>query len=148
MSRRDDGADPDGPAVSTTTTTATTLRVVAAIATIAGGALHLVLWQGGFRGLPLIGPLFLANAVVATAAGIALGWRPSPLTIAIALGVSVSALGGLVLSHTVGFLGFMQGGWDAAQARVVATELLAVAATLALFVARRAPAVKATVGAA
>ncbi|MFP5310110.1 MAG: hypothetical protein ACLGIR_11100 [Actinomycetes bacterium] len=124
------------------------LRLLAAGATIGGGVLHLQLWQGGFRGLPLIGPMFLANAVAAAAVGLAVGWRPGRVTVLLALGISVGSLVGLVLSHTVGLFGFRQGGWDPAQARVVATELLAAAALLGLAAARRTPAHEAPASAA
>lgn len=80
------------------------LAGVAALAWI--GYLHLHLWLEGYRQIPADGPMFLLDAVAGfvLAAGL-LAW-PRPLAGLLAAGFTVSTLGALVISLSVGLFGF------------------------------------------
>ena len=72
------------------------------------GAVHLHLWSEGYREIPTIGPLFLADAVGGfVLAALLLVW-PSPLTGRLGAGFMVSTLAGLILSINVGLFGFQE----------------------------------------
>lgn len=61
------------------------LRLVGAGLLAANAGIHAYLWNVGYRTIPTIGPLFLANAVLAAALVIAVLFcpqRPLPLTAA------------------------------------------------------------------
>jgi hypothetical protein len=65
----------------------------------------------GYRGIDWIGPLFLANVVLAGAAAVAVLLAPSRWFPAVALLaglLEIGTLGGLVLSLTVGLFGFFE----------------------------------------
>jgi hypothetical protein len=87
-----------------------TIAIVAGAALVAATAgIHLHLWLAGYRHVPRIGPLFLAQAVTgfALAPVVALG-RHLAVVIGAALYMATSAAG-LLLSATVGFLGIHDG---------------------------------------
>lgn len=99
--------------VDTTEQTSRTLtlsvRVVGAALLLAMGGIHLKLWVDGFRDIPWIGPLFLANVVLGAAAAVAVLVTPRrwfPWVALLAGLLSIGTLGGLVLSLTVGLFGY------------------------------------------
>src|SRR4051794_36485076 len=100
---------PAAPTVSRAVTLA--VRVVGAALLLAMGAIHLKLWFDGYRAVPWIGPLFLANAVLGVLAAVALLLTPTRwlgwISLLAAL-LSLGTLGGLVLSLTVGLFGFYE----------------------------------------
>ena len=70
------------------------------------GYIHLHLWQEGYRQIPTNGPLFLLDAVTGLIlAAVLLVW-PRPLAGLLAVGYTVSTLGALIISLTVGLFGF------------------------------------------
>jgi hypothetical protein len=76
--------------------------------TAAMGWIHLQLWMDGFRGVPVIGPLFLLNAVGSAVLVVALLMAPVRLRSAIAVVTALFTAGtllGLILSLTVGLFG-------------------------------------------
>jgi hypothetical protein len=87
-----------------------TVAIVAGASLVAAtAAIHLHLWLAGYRHVPRIGPLFLAQAVtgLALAPVLALGRQ-----IAVVLGAAVymaASAAGLLLSATIGFLGIHDG---------------------------------------
>ena len=87
-----------------------TIAIVAGAALVAAtAAIHLHLWLAGYRHVPRIGPLFLAQAVtgLALAPVLALGRR-----LAVVLGGTLymaASAAGLLLSATIGFLGIHDG---------------------------------------
>jgi hypothetical protein len=92
------------------------LRAIGTAAILVGAALmvttaaiHLHLWLAGYRHVPRIGPLFIAQAAtgLAVAPIVALG-RQAVLVLGAAGYMAASAVG-LVLSATVGFLGIHDG---------------------------------------
>jgi hypothetical protein len=80
------------------------LAGVAALAWI--GYLHLHLWLEGYRQIPADGPLFLLDAVAGFVLAAALLAWPRPLAGLLAAGYTAATLGALVISLSVGLLGF------------------------------------------
>jgi hypothetical protein len=70
------------------------------------GYLHLHLWLEGYRQIPTDGPLFLLDAIAAFVLTTALLVWPRPLAGLLAVGYTVSTIGALVISLTVGLFGF------------------------------------------
>ncbi len=87
-----------------------TLRIASAVLVIAMGAIHLYLWQQGYRDLPAIGVLFLLNVVGSGLLTILLAMPGRALAIFAAFGVVFTAgtLAALMLSLTVGLFGFRE----------------------------------------
>ena len=86
------------------------LAMVLGAATIgASAAIHLHLWLGGYRNVPRLGPLFLAQAVSGfTLALVIVVFRRMFAVLAGAIFQAASAIG-LTLSATVGFVGIHDG---------------------------------------
>ncbi|MGH3781542.1 MAG: hypothetical protein ACRDRO_13195 [Pseudonocardiaceae bacterium] len=83
-------------------------RLLGAGLTAAMGLIHLRLWVGGYREVPVIGTLFLVNTVCAVALAVVLLTVPARLRSAVAAITAlftVATLAGLILSLTVGLLG-------------------------------------------
>jgi hypothetical protein len=87
------------------------VRVGGAAVLLATAAIHLHLWSQGYRDIPWIGPLFLLDAIGAAALAVAVLVVPArwlPLACAAGALLELGTLGGLLLSTTVGFLGFVE----------------------------------------
>ena len=98
-------------------------RPVAAVLLLLGGILHYNLWQHGYRHVPKIGPLFLANVVGSIAlAGAILASRRVAVVVA-AMVFAGGSLLALVLSRTVGVFGFMENIWTSEAINTLASEL-------------------------
>jgi hypothetical protein len=85
------------------------VRVVGAALLLVMALIHLKLWIDGFRDIPWIGPLFLANVVLGAVAAVAVLVTPRrwfPWVALLAGLLSAGTLGGLVLSLTVGLFGY------------------------------------------
>jgi hypothetical protein len=98
-------------APTTRRTLTLSVRVVGAAMLVATGWIHLDLWLDGYRDLDWIGPLFLANVVLAGLAALTvlctpLRWLPWVSLLAGLL--EIGTLGALVLSLTVGLFGFVE----------------------------------------
>lgn len=111
-------------------------RVLAALLVALGGVVHLDLWLGGYRGIPAIGPLFLANVIVSGVVAALLVLDGSRATVVAGMLVTAGALGGLALSRSVGLFGFMEATWTPAAARAMAAELGAVVSLALVFTLR------------
>ena len=113
--------------------------VVAAALVVATGAIHLHLYTDGYSAVPTIGPLFLANFVVAVVLGIALLARPRPLWALLGAGFCLATLAGFLISVHWGLFGYqetLRGAW---QARAAVVEVAgAIACTLRAIRARGA----------
>ncbi|NUP24658.1 MAG: hypothetical protein HOZ81_53130 [Streptomyces sp.] len=85
------------------------LRLAGAGLTAAMAAIHLSLWDDGYRDLDTIGPLFLLNGVVGILLALALLVTPvrllGPVAAVTAL-FTAGTLGALFLSLTTGLFGF------------------------------------------
>lgn len=81
----------------------------------ATAGIHQYLWLSGYRGIDWIGPLFLIDVIAASAATLAVLLVPArwlPWACAAGALLELGTLGGLLLSLTVGFLGFFES-WQA-----------------------------------
>jgi hypothetical protein len=84
------------------------LRLVCAGLLIWVAAIHLHLWTEGYRDIPTVGPLFLADAVGGfVLAAVLLAW-PRPLAGLLGAGYMISTLGGLIVSLNFGLFGFRE----------------------------------------
>ena len=98
-------------AAATQRTLTLSVRVVGAAMLVATVWIHLDLWLDGYRAVPWIGPLFLANVVLAGLAAIAVLATPTRWLPWVALPAGLLELGtlvALVLSLTVGLFGFVE----------------------------------------
>jgi hypothetical protein len=136
-------ADSDGPPGGLTTPTvdlsnkglptmtARVTRLLAAVFLLVGGIVHYNLWRGGYRAIPKIGPLFLANFVgsIALAGAVMISRRVSVAFAGIAF--AVGSLVALILSRTVGVFGFTETIWNAPALKTLTSEIAAIV-TLAI----------------
>ena len=84
------------------------LRLVCAGLLIWVAVIHLHLWTEGYRDIPTVGPLFLADAVGGfVLAALLLVW-PRPPAGLLGAGFMISTLGGLIVSLKFGLFGFRE----------------------------------------
>lgn len=100
------------------------VRIVTALAALVSAAIHLILWFDGYRGIDMVGPAFMLNAIAGVVIAVLLvvwrHWIPAFLV----TGFGLSTLGAFVVSTTVGLFGVNEqwrGGWvlSAAASEVV-----------------------------
>ena len=117
--------------------TARLTRSLAAVLLLAGGIVHFNLWNNGYRHIPNIGPLFMANFVgsVALAAAVMTSRRASVAVVGITF--AAGSLVALVLSRTVGVFGFTEAVWTTQATRTLASEVAAIVALGAALVMQR-----------
>jgi hypothetical protein len=87
------------------------LRMAGAALVVAMGAIHLYLWLTGYRDVPVIGLLFVLNAVgsgVLAAGLVAVPAHRIRAVAGLAAVFTAGTLGALVLSVTVGLFGFRE----------------------------------------
>ena len=108
--------------------TARLTRSLAAGLLLAGGIIHYNLWQGGYRHIPTIGPLFLVNFLGSLAlAGAVLSSRHR-LTVTLAgIFFAAGSLVALVLSRTIGVFGFTETIWTPQAVKTLLSEAGAIA---------------------
>jgi hypothetical protein len=90
------------------------MRIVAAACLAGSGYLHADLYLNGYRFIPTIGPAFLLQASGAFAVAVLLLISSSPVLRILAVGLACGALGGFLLSRTVGLFGFTERGFQPA----------------------------------
>jgi hypothetical protein len=88
---------------------ATAMLAPAAVLLVVDGALHLHLWSSGYRGIPTIGPLFLAQGIATLVIAVVLLLTRWLVAVVAALATMVGTVGGFVLADTVGLFGFYDG---------------------------------------
>jgi hypothetical protein len=84
------------------------LRVTAAGLLTWIGAIHLHLWQEGYRFIPTNGPLFLVDGIAAFVLAAAILLRAAPGVGLAAAGFASATLAALVISLTIGLFGFKE----------------------------------------
>ena len=90
-------------------------------------AVHVQQFISLFHAVRWIGPLFLANAAASLLAAACLAHeRARPVAALAGIAISAFALGSLVLSYGTGLFGWREGGWRAAIALALVSELGAV----------------------
>jgi hypothetical protein len=108
------------------------LFVAAAVLVGCSAAIHLHLWLHGYRPLPTVGPLFMAQVIAGLAISAALLFVRNVAVLLLAFGFVVSILGGFLISIEVGLFGFKDA-WSAPFAQMA--FCIEVAALLVLAVA-------------
>lgn len=122
--------------------TARLTRCLAALLLVAGGLVHLELWNGGYRAIPKIGPLFMANFLgsIGLAAAVMASRRASVALAGILF--AAGSLAALVLSRTVGVFGFTEAIWTTEATKTLAVEVGAIGALAAALLMQRRTALK------
>jgi len=106
--------------------TARVTRLSAAVLLVVGGLIHYDRWSAGYRHIPGIGPLFMANCVmsIAIAATLVVTRRATAATAGIVL--AAGSLVALVLSRTTGLLGFTETTWTPQAINTLLSEVAAI----------------------
>ena len=117
--------------------TARLTRSFAAALLVIGGIVHFELWNSGYRHIPKIGPLFMANFVgsIALAAAVMASRRASVAFAGIIF--AAGSLVALVLSRTVGVFGFTEAIWTTQATTTLAVEVGAIVALGAALMMQR-----------
>ncbi len=84
------------------------LRLVCAGLLIWVAAIHIHLWMEGYRDIPTVGPLFLADSVGGFILAAVLLARPRPVAGVLGAGFMISTLAGLLVSLNFGLFGFRE----------------------------------------
>ena len=85
--------------------------------------MHYVLWRDGYRHVPRIGALFLANFVVSIVLAVGVVTRRRITTDAAAIVFAAASLAALLLSRTVGIFGFSETVWSPQAINTLATKI-------------------------
>lgn len=113
--------------------------IIAALFLLIQGGVHLQQYLvDGFSQVSVIGPLFLANAVVAVSLAALVVARPTPPVVVAGILVSLGTLAGLLLARSVGLFGFTTGVWRPIEVLAVVSEVGAALSLAAVLVRRRA----------
>lgn len=108
-------------------------RVVAALAILAAGAVHLWLYaHDDYSAIHVIGPLFLVNGIAAAAIGGLLLFTGAALVLLAGIGYALATLVAFVISATSGLFGWIETWSGTPQAVAGFTELAALVLMLAL----------------
>ena len=114
-------------------------RSIAAVLILAGGAVHLQLWRGGYRGIPRIGPWFMANVVISAVLAVALLVRNDARVALAGVVFSLASLGALVMSRTIGIFGFTERTWTSSVVRATGAEVGALLVLTVILAMHRSP---------
>lgn len=87
----------------------TGLVVVGSALIVTTGSIHLHLWLIGYRHVPRLGPLFLAQAITGIVGGPLLALSRWLFAVLAGAGYMAASAVGLILSATVGFVGIHDG---------------------------------------
>lgn len=110
-------------------------RIAAAAFVLIGGLVHLQLWRTGYREIPRIGSLFIANVAVSAVLALVVLVRSNRAVTFAGILFALGSLGALVMSRTVGILGFTEREWTDQALRATTAELGAIVAFAVLLVA-------------
>jgi len=120
-------------------------RLCAVTFLVVGGLVHLQLWRTGYRGIPKVGDAFLVSVGLAFALALAVlvrnDWRLNLAGILFATG----SLGAIVMSRTVGILGFTDRAWTDRAFQATTAEVGAIVAFAAVLLLTRRRVTPATV---
>jgi hypothetical protein len=110
---------------------ALTLLALAALCVLVAGFQHARLFHRGYGEVQIVGLLFFMNAIGSTVVVLTLIFDRVWLFVLGALSICVPSLVSIALSHSSGFLGFREGGYDAEALVIVVAEVAAVLLALA-----------------
>jgi len=91
---------------------------------------HARLFHRGYDHVQLVGPLFILNAIGSLVVILMLVFERVWLFVLGTLSIVVPSLVSIYISHTSGFFGFREGGYDEATTLIIVAELAATALTL------------------
>jgi hypothetical protein len=106
------------------------LLALAALCVIAAGLQHARLYHRGYAEVEIVGLLFFLNAIGSAGVVLTLIFARAWLFVLGALSICVPSLVSIAISHSSGFLGFREGGYDADARVIVVAEVAAVVLTL------------------
>jgi hypothetical protein len=86
----------------------TALAVAGAGLLVWSGVIHLQLWSGGYRGISVIGPLFLIQGIASIAAAVAVVAFRRLVLLAAGAVLAAATAAGLLLSAGVGLFGYTE----------------------------------------
>jgi len=104
---------------------------LAAACVLVAGLQHARLYHRGYAEVHVVGVLFFLNAIGSAAVVLTLITRRAWLFVLGALSICVPSLASIAISHSSGFLGFREGGYDADALIIVVAEVAAVLLALA-----------------
>lgn len=107
------------------------LLALAALCVLVAGFQHGRLFHRGYAEVEIVGLLFFMNAVGSTVVVLTLIFGRVWLFVLGALSICVPSLVSIAISHSVGFLGFREGGYDGDALVIVVAEVAAVLFALA-----------------
>jgi len=110
------------------------IRVALALLVAAAGAIHLYLYFDYFHRVHVVGVLFLVNAAVGLATGVALLVRRDRLVVLVAGGYAVGTLAAFAISTRWGLFGYHERFWGSWQEAAGAIELAAALLAAVLLV--------------
>ena len=94
-------------------------------------AIHRHLWTEGYRDIPAVGPLFLADAVRGFVLAAVLMVWPRPLAGLLEAGSMISTLGGLIIRLNFGLFGFRESSGASFVTKATMLEAVGAVALLA-----------------
>jgi hypothetical protein len=106
------------------------LLAVAALCVLVAGLQHARLFHRGYGEVEIVGLLFFMNAIGSTGVVLALIFDRAWLFVLGALSICIPSLVSIAISHSVGFVGFREGGYDADALIIVVAEGAAVVLAL------------------
>ncbi len=97
---------------------------------LVAGAQHARLFHRGYAEVQIVGLLFLMNAIGSAGVVLTLVFERAWLFVLGALSICVPSLVSIAISHSSGFFGFREGGYDADALVIVVAEVAAVVLAL------------------
>lgn len=107
------------------------LLALAAVCVLVAGLQHARLYHRGYAEVEFVGLLFVLNAIGSAVVVLTLIFERAWMFVLGALSICGPSLVSIAISHSSGFLGFREGGYDADALIIVAAELAAVLLALA-----------------
>lgn len=102
------------------------LRWALAGLVLVGGIIHLQQFLDGFSSIPIIGPMFLANALASGAIAALLIWRRESLWVIGGAAVAAGSLVAFLISRGPGLFGYVSTTFEAPEILAVTVETAAV----------------------
>ncbi len=107
------------------------LLALAGLCVLAAGFQHARLFHRGYAEVEIVGLLFLMNAIGSMVVVLTLIFERVWMFVLGALSICVPSLISIAISHSSGFLGFREGGYDGDALVIVVAEAAAVVLALA-----------------
>ncbi len=98
------------------------LQIMLAVLVLAGGLVHLQQFLDGFSDIPIIGPMFLANAVGSVVIAGLLIWRRELIWVLGAGLISAGSLAAILISRDPGLFGYKSTSFEWPEALAVIFE--------------------------